>query len=61
MSSIRRNSRVSYKAILGGVLFIIVIFFDATFGTSRFPICTLALCGIVVLYECISPYIYSSR
>lgn len=46
-------------------LFILMIagafFFDVIFGISRYPVMVMVVCGIVVLYEIVSPFIYSSR
>ncbi len=47
-----------------GVLVLLIggaFFFDVVFGTSRYPILTMLVCGIVVLYEFVSPYIYTAR
>jgi hypothetical protein len=43
------------------VCFVITLFFDLVLSLSRVPIFTLILCGIVVIYEIVSPYIYTSR
>lgn len=36
-------------------------FFDIILGLSRVPVFTLVLCGIVIVYEIVSPYIYTAR
>jgi uncharacterized membrane protein len=43
------------------VLSSIGIFFDTTLGVSKYPILTLSLCAIVLLYEYVSPFIYKAR
>lgn len=47
-------------------LFVILFFipsfiFDVSVGLGRVPVVTAVLCGIVLIYEFVSPYIYSSR
>lgn len=34
---------------------------DILFSLGRYPILTVIVCGIVLVYEFVSPYIYSSR
>lgn len=34
---------------------------DSIFSISRFPVIFMVVCGIVVVYEFVSPFIYSSR
>jgi hypothetical protein len=34
------------------------IIYDAFFGTKHYPVLTIILCGIVVIYEFVSPNIY---
>lgn len=49
------------KIILYSILFLLALFYDVLLGTARLPIVTLVLCGIVQVYERVSPLIYSSR
>lgn len=35
--------------------------YDVLFSTARYPIILLCVCGIVLVYERVSPLIYSSR
>lgn len=37
------------------------LIFDMIFGTSKYPFLTIIVCGIVVLYEIVSPFIYAAR
>ena len=48
--------KVVLVLLVGGAFF-----FDVVFGTSEYPILTMLVCGIVVLYELVSPYIYTAR
>lgn len=34
---------------------------DVIFSLSRYPILTISVCGIVLVYELVSPYLYSAR
>ena len=34
---------------------------DIVFSVGRFPISTIIVCAIVVIYEFVSPFVYSSR
>lgn len=43
------------------LLVILAFIFDVIFSTSRVPIFTILVCGIVTLYEIVSPFIYSVR
>lgn len=43
------------------VLVILAFFFDVIFSTSRIPVFTTIVCGIVALYELVSPFIYAAR
>ncbi len=52
---------LSLYRILVLISFVITLFFDLVLSLSRVPIFTLTLCGIVVIYEIVSPYIYTSR
>lgn len=37
------------------------LLFDSMLSNSRYPILTIIVCAIVLLYEYVSPYIYHSR
>ncbi len=57
-----RNKKSSlFRPIFIACLVLAAILFDLILGTSRFPILTIVVCGIVVIYECISPFVYSAR
>lgn len=34
---------------------------DSIFAIGRYPVLTIVVCGIVLIYELVSPFIYSSR
>ena len=40
---------------------IIAFIFDSIFSVSRLPVLLCLVCGIVVLYELVSPFIYKAR
>jgi len=52
---------VSRYYVLISVSFLMTFFFDIILGLSRVPVFTLVLCGIVIVYEIVSPYIYTAR
>lgn len=56
-----RKKRISLRTPLLILICVVSFFFDIVFGTERVPVLTIIVCGIVVVYECISPFIYSSR
>lgn len=55
----KNTSSIKTVVIFFGILFALI--FDVTFGTASFPVLTSIVCGIVVIYELVSPFIYSSR
>ncbi len=55
------KQKTNWYGFLVTLLIAIAFIFDIIFSTTRLPILTIVVCGIVVLYECISPLIYSSR
>lgn len=56
----RKAPSVVYRTVVTLVI-VAAFIFDVIFSTSRVPVLTMIVCGIVTLYECISPFIYSSR
>jgi uncharacterized membrane protein YccC len=56
-----RNRFPKLRLALTIVFIVMAILFDTIFGLSQFPILTIIVCGIVALYECVSPFIYSPR
>lgn len=49
------------KTIFYTTLILLSCTLDILFSLSRYPILTILVCGIVVVYELIAPYLYSSR
>jgi hypothetical protein len=43
------------------IIFCVALLFDIFLGSTSYPKLTLILCGIVVVYEFVSPHIYRSR
>ncbi len=52
---------MSPKAIVIMVLIGCTLVLDMLFSLVRYPVLTISVCGIVVLYELVSPYIYRAR
>lgn len=51
-----------YKKNFLYISVVVVSFFvDVMFSSSRVPVIFIAVCGIVIVYEFVSPFIYSSR
>lgn len=50
---------IKFSIIIISIIFAIV--FDIILGISNYPILTIIVCGIVILYEYISPFIYKSH
>lgn len=50
-----------YKSIFVAGIIIAAFLGDVIFSTGRLPILTLVVCGIVIVYECVSPYLYAAR
>ncbi len=48
------------KVFIIGLSVTLAVFLDVVLSNSEYPILTLFVCGIVFLYEYISPYIYRS-
>lgn len=57
------NKRRSFpvKSIVISLAIIFAILFDLIFSFSSLPVLTIIVCGIVVIYECVSPFIYTAR
>jgi hypothetical protein len=49
------------KHILYTVLVLTSFLYDLMLGVLQYPILTLAVCAILILYERVSPFIYTSR
>jgi len=49
------------KYILYFVLISISFFYDLVLALDKYPIITLTVCAILIIYERVSPFIYSSR
>lgn len=50
-----------FRTLLIIFALLVALFFDIVLGSARVPILTLIVCGIVVVYEIVSPFIYTSR
>jgi hypothetical protein len=50
-----------FRTVFLVVLVSAAFFFDVMFSTSRIPVFTTIVCGIVALYELVSPFIYAAR
>jgi hypothetical protein len=59
MYSRKKNTYIG--PVLTTLLVVIAFVADIIFSTSRIPVFTSTLCGIVVLYELVSPFIYAAR
>jgi hypothetical protein len=57
----KSKKQFPYKAVFITLLITGALLMDVFFGTASFPILTSIVCAIVVIYECVSPFIYSSR
>lgn len=57
----RDKYTASTKAFVLVGLFVFSLSIDVLFGTSQYPIVTLGLYGIVLVYEFVSPFIYTPR
>jgi phage-related holin len=55
------KNNMKKKNIFITILVLVAFLFDCILGTGRVPTLTILVCAIVVVYECISPYLYSSR
>ena len=55
----RKNKYVT-KSLLIWLALGLAFLLDITFSVVTFPILVMIVCGIVVTYECISPFIKSS-
>lgn len=53
------TNNMSRKAFIFTILTVFALFFDIIFGTARVPIFALMVCGIVIIYEVVSPHIYT--
>jgi hypothetical protein len=49
------------RYILLSTLALSALVIDSIFAIGRYPILTILVCGIVLIYELVSPFIYSSR
>jgi hypothetical protein len=56
-----RNRSPYIRTVLITLLVLVAFIIDVIFSTSRFPVFTSIVCGIVVIYEFVSPFIYSAR
>jgi hypothetical protein len=52
---------MSRRTIIFTLLILVALVSDVALAFYRVPVITLLVCAIVISYECISPYIYSSR
>jgi hypothetical protein len=52
---------MSLKIIFFGILFFIASIVDLALGTASSPKLLIIVCAIVMLYESISPYVYTPR
>lgn len=50
---------MSVKNILFSIFIGLAFITDLTLGTSSYPKLTLMACAIVIIYEFISPYVYT--
>lgn len=57
-----KGNKTSFvKTLLYTCVIIGALVYDVGLGDSPYPILTLVMCGIVILYERVSPYIYIAR
>ncbi len=49
------------RYILFSILTFVALVVDSVFAIGRYPILTIFVCAIVLIYELVSPFIYSSR
>ena len=56
-----RRKKFAFWPLIIGALIATAFIADVMFSTSRLPIFTIIVCGIVTLYEIVSPFIYSAR
>ncbi len=52
---------MKYSYFIFLFFFIVTFVLDLGLSLSRVPMFTLILCAIVILYEIVSPYVYSPR
>ncbi len=53
--------RNNLQSILYIILILSALFYDVLLGDSKYPLVTLIVCGILILYERVSPFIYVAR
>jgi hypothetical protein len=56
-----RKRTFGLKPFIIGIVIVSAFIADVIFSTSRFPVFTIIVCGIVTLYEIVSPFIYKAR
>ena len=56
----RKNKYITKSSVIWLAL-TLAFLFDIVFSVATFPVLVMTVCGIVVAYECISPFIQSSR
>lgn len=49
------------KSLIYFILVFISIFYDVLLGSSKYPIVTLIVCAILIIYERVSPFVYFTR
>lgn len=49
---------ISRRTALYIFLFVIMVCIDTLLGVFKVPVFTLIICGIVIMYEALLPYIY---
>lgn len=49
------------KYFIFSIAITVSIIIDILFALGRYPVLTILVCAIVVLYEFVSPYLYVSR
>lgn len=49
------------RYILFSIVATAALVIDSIFAIGRYPVLTIVVCGIVLIYELVSPFIYSSR
>jgi hypothetical protein len=49
------------KKVLYCIVILGAVILDTLFGSRKLPILTVVVCGIVIIYEFISPHLYTKR
>lgn len=55
------STKNNFKFIFYIVLAVVSVSYDVLLGDQRYPVVTLIVCAILILYERVSPFIYFTR